>query len=285
MGGRTDLRGKVVFITGASAGIGEALARQAAARGAAVVVAARRLDRLERLAAELAAVEGCAGALAVACDVTRDGDLPAAVARTLDRFGRLDLVVANAGFAVAGTVMKLSLEEYRRQMEINFFGVLRTVQATVPALAASAGALGIVGSANGYLSVPTASAYCASKFAVRALAIALRHELFERGISVTHLAPGFITTELRQVDNTGQHHPEAADPVPRWLQMPADRAAARMLKAILRRRAEQPITFHARAAIFLERHAPWLVSAALRMSRSLTRRLGSKPAAQSSPAS
>ncbi len=277
MSSRTDLRAKVVFITGASAGIGEALARQAAARGAAVVLAARRLDRLERIVAELAAVPGSGGALAVACDVTADGQLEEAVARARERFGRLDVAVANAGFAVAGTVMKLSVDEYRRQMEINFFGVVRTVQATVPALIESGGALGIVGSANGYVSVPTASAYCASKHAVRSLAVCLRHELAERGVSVTHLAPGFITTELRQVDNTGQHHPEATDPVPRWLQMPADRAAAQMLNAILRRRAEQAITFHSKLAIFLERHTPWLIAASLRMSRSLTRRLGSKP--------
>ena len=284
MRAKPDLRGKVVLVTGASAGIGEALARQAAARGAAVVLAARRLDRLEQIAAELAAVEGSGGALAVACDVTGDGQVENAVARGLERFGRLDIAIANAGFAVSGTVMKLSMDDYRRQMESNFFGVLRTVKACVPALATTSGALGLVGSANGYVSVPTASAYCASKHAVRSLAVCLRHELAEKGVSVTHLAPGFITTELRQVDNVGLHHPEAADPVPRWLQMPADRAAALMLQAIVRRRAEQAITFHSWLAIFLERHAPWLVSASLRWSRTLTRRLGSKPPPRRSPA-
>jgi short-subunit dehydrogenase len=284
MGTSKDLRGKVILITGASAGIGEALARQAAARGAAVVLAARRLDRLQRIAAELAALEGSGGALAVACDVSCDGQVEEAVARALERFGRLDIAVANAGFAVSGTLMKISLEEYRRQMEINFFGVIRTVKACLPALIATGGALGLVGSANGYLSVPTASAYCASKHAVRSLAVCLRHELAEQGVSVTHLAPGFITTELRRVDNVGEHHPEAADPVPPWLQMPADRAAAQMLRAIVRRRAEQAITFHSRLAIFLARHTPWLVDAGLRWSRTLTRRLGSKPPPQRSPA-
>ena len=284
MGAKKDLRGKVVMVTGASAGIGEALARRAAARGAAVVLAARRLDRLQRNAAELAAVEGSGGALAVACDVTRDGQVEDAVARALSRFGRLDIAVANAGFAVSGTFMKLSLEDYRRQMESNFFGVIRTVKACLPALTETGGALGLVGSTNGYVSVPTASAYCASKHALRSLAVCLRHELARDGVSVTHLAPGFITTELRRVDNVGEHHPEAVDPVPAWLQMPADRAAAQMLQAIVRRRAEQAITLHSRLAIFLERHTPWLVSASLRWSRSLTRRLGSKPPPQRSPA-
>ena len=144
------LTGKTVFVTGASAGIGEALAREAAARGASVVLVARRLDRLERLAAELEQTGN--GALAVTCDLTRDGEVEAAVRRGIDRFGRLDLVVANAGFAVAGPLAHLNLEDYRRQFEINFFGVLRTIYATLPALTESGGAIGIVGSANGYLS-------------------------------------------------------------------------------------------------------------------------------------
>src|SRR5687768_1589358 len=106
MGANRDLRGKVVLVTGASGGIGEALVRQAAAGGAAVVLAARRLDRLERIAGELTALEGSGGALAVACDVTQDGQVEHAVARARERFGRLDIAIANAGYAVSGTVMK-----------------------------------------------------------------------------------------------------------------------------------------------------------------------------------
>jgi NADP-dependent 3-hydroxy acid dehydrogenase YdfG len=272
------LSDRIVFVTGASAGIGEALAREASAQGAAVVLAARRLDRLQRIAAELQQAGG--QALAVACDVTRDGELEAAVKAALDRFGRLDVVLVNAGYAVSGSLARLHLDDYRRQMELNVFGVLRTIYATLPALTETRGALGIVGSANGYLSVAGASAYCASKHAVRALATSLRHELRSQGISVTHLAPGFITSELRQIDNLGQHHVEARDPVPRWLQMPARTAARQMLAAVVRGRAEKIVTLHAKLAIFLERHAPWLVSAALRLGASLARDLGSKPSVE-----
>jgi short-subunit dehydrogenase len=270
-----DLVGKTVLITGASAGIGEALAREAAARGAAVVLVARRLDRLMHLAGELDGVGG--GALAVACDVSRDGELEGAVATALERFGRIDIVVANAGYAVAGPLHELELSDYRRQLEVNFFGVLRTIYATLPALTETGGSIGIVGSANGYLSVPRASAYCVSKHAVRSLAACLRHELRPRGVSVTHLAPGFITSELRQIDNLGRHHPRARDPVPPWLQIPADRAARQMLRAIVRRRAERVITFHAKLAVFLDRHTPWLFSALLRLAGKLARNLGAKP--------
>lgn len=256
---------KVVFVTGASSGIGAALAREAARGGAAVVLAARRVERTARLAAELEAAGG--RALAVPCDVTRDGDLEAAVAAGLERFGRLDVAIANAGISINGPLAELTVDDYRRQLETNVLGVVRTVQATLPALTASRGALGLVGSTNGYLSLPGYSPYCASKHAVRALADCWRHELGAAGVSVTHLAPGFIESELRLLGNDGAPRAGARDPVPRWLQKSAARTARQMLRALEARRAEAIITGHAWLAIFLARHAPWLVSAGLRVGR------------------
>ena len=141
------MKDQVVLITGASAGIGAALAREYAGRGASVVLTARRTDKLEALAAELR--QGGTRALVVAADVTRDGDLEQAVARTLAEFGRLDVVLANAGFGINGTMTKLSLDDVRRQLETNVFGVLRTFYATKDALTQSRGCLGILGSVAG----------------------------------------------------------------------------------------------------------------------------------------
>ncbi len=132
------LNGKVAFITGASSGIGAAMAREFARRGADVVLLARRWERLEALALEVRARGR--KALTIRCDVTVDGDIEAAVEETLAELGRIDWVVANAGFGVAGAVHKLSLEDFRHQFETNVFGVLRTVQATREALIATRGA-------------------------------------------------------------------------------------------------------------------------------------------------
>ena len=256
---------RVVFVTGASSGIGEAVAREAAGQGRAVVLAARRLERIDAIATQLEAAGG--RALAVGCDVTRGGDLEGAVARALERFGRVDVAVANAGISVNGPLEDLDVEDFRRQLDVNVLGVVRTVKAVLPALRETRGALAIVGSTNGYLSLPGYAPYCASKHAVRALADCLRHELAPAGVSVTHVAPGFVESEIRFMGNDGQPRAGAVDPVPRWLVRSAPRAARQILRAADARRAEAIITGHARLAIFVARHAPWLVRAGLRFGR------------------
>jgi NADP-dependent 3-hydroxy acid dehydrogenase YdfG len=262
---------KVVFVTGASAGIGEALAREAAKQGAKVVLAARRKERVEAIAAEL----GADRALAVVCDVTRDGDLEAAVERA-HAFGPLDALIANAGFGVGGKFAKLSIDDYRRQFETNVFGVIRSIHAALPDLRQTRGAIGVVGSTNGYLSLPGWSAYCMSKHAVRSLCECLRHELAGDGVSVTHLAPGFVESEFRRVDNQSAFHDAAKDPVPRWLIMPADTAARKILAAVAARSAECVITGHAKLAVGATRYAPRLVSKAVGLSGRWVKDLGKR---------
>lgn len=258
----TSASGQVVFITGASSGIGAALAREFARRGADLVLAARRTDRLERLVQELQG--GGRRAISVACDVTKDGDVERAVAAARSAFGRIDVVVANAGFGVVGPVERLTLDDYRRQFETNVFGVLRTVWAVLAEVKQTRGRVAIIGSVAGHIATPGSSPYAMSKFAVRALAEALGHELARDGVSVTLISPGFVESEIRRVDNQGAVSDRAADPVPSWLVMSAARAARQIVNAIARRRREAVITGHGRAFVFLHRHAPWLTSAVIR---------------------
>jgi len=254
----TKFAGHTVMITGASSGIGAALAREFAHQGANLVLLARRTERLTALAAELE--RGGRRALALKADVTVDGDLERAAAEARAKLGRLDVVVANAGFGVVGPVERLTLEDYRRQFETNVFGVLRTVHATLADLKAARGRLVIIGSVAGYVATPGASPYAMSKFAVRALAEALGHELAPAGVAVTLVSPGYVDSEIRRVDNAGRFQTATPEPVPAWLVMPTAKAARQIVRAAGRRRREVVITAHGKLAVFMQRHAPWLVA-------------------------
>lgn len=246
---------KVVFIAGASAGIGEALAEEYARQGAAVFLAARRLERLEALASKLRN-QGARVGLA-AMDVSDTASVDAAVKAATDQFGRLDVMVANAGFGVAGQFEELSLEDYRRQFETNIFGVLRCAKAALPWLKKSQGSLCNIGSVNGWIALGGGSPYGMSKHAVRALSDSLWQEFHAYGVSVTHISPGFIDTEIRRVDNYGQFKPVAKDPIPAWLRASPEHAARVIRRAISARKREKSITGHGWLVIRLVRYFPW----------------------------
>ena len=248
---------KTVFITGASSGIGAAVAREYGRRGANLVLVARRVERLEALCARFAA-EGVQ-AIAVPGDITKDGDMERAVEAGIRKFGGIDVFLANAGFGVVGDVEKASLDDYRRQFETNVFGVLRTIKAAIPELRRRRGRIGVVGSLAGIISMPNMSPYAASKFAVRAITQSLHDELKPDGVKVTLISPGFVASDIRRTDNDGQVHEGAKDPIPSWIIAPVEPAARAIVRALERGAREIVITYHGKAIVFLYRHFPWLV--------------------------
>ena len=249
----------VTFITGASSGIGAALAQEIARQGGDVALVARREERLQKLAREIESMGR--RALAIPCDITSDGDPERAAEKTIAEFGRINYVVANAGFGVAGRLEKLTIEDFRRQFETNVFGVLRTVYATREHLIASRGCLGLIGSINGFIATPRLSAYTMSKFALHGLAESLRYEFQPYGVGVVLIAPGYVRTEIRRVDKWGEHHPEMQDRVPAWLQISGEEAARQIATALHRRQRIKVITGHGKIAVFMQRHCPGLMSA------------------------
>jgi len=256
-----DLSDKNVFITGASSGIGRALALEFSRQGARVALLARRTDRLEEVVGLLRG--SGRDAIAITADITKEADLAAAVKQVVAKWGRLDIVVANAGFGVAGNFERLTDEDYERQFETNLFGVIRTLRATLPELKTSRGVFAAVGSVMGFISMPGQSPYGMSKFAVRAFCQSIRGELAPHGISVVHIAPGFVSSEIRQVNNLGTHIASNPDPIPARLRMSAEAAAVQIVRGIAKRKREVVITRLGKFLVRLVGYFPGLVGWAM----------------------
>lgn len=185
----------VVLITGASSGIGEATAREFARRGNHVILVARRIERLQRLADELRAdFPGCRP-LALQADVTRAEDIRACVQTTLDGYGRLDVLVANAGIAAIGWLEDLDPEEIGAQLRTNLEGVILGAREVLPHMQARRqGHIILMSSLAGWIATPTYSVYAASKFGVRGFGRALSREVSVWGISVSTVFVGAVQT-------------------------------------------------------------------------------------------
>jgi NADP-dependent 3-hydroxy acid dehydrogenase YdfG len=185
----------VVAVTGASSGIGEATARLLAARGAPVVLGARRTDRLDTLAAELRAGGGQVATAEV--DVTRREDLDRLVQTAVDRFGRLDVLVGNAGISKLGPLADADIDGWSAMIDVNLRGVLNGIAAAMPVFRSQGcGHFVTTVSTAGLKIVPEMGVYAATKNAVRTVMEALRQESTDGVIRTTSISPGFVSTEL-----------------------------------------------------------------------------------------
>jgi NADP-dependent 3-hydroxy acid dehydrogenase YdfG len=191
----TGIDGKVVAITGASSGIGAATALELAARGAAVVLGARRTDRLEAIAAQIKDAGGRAEIVTV--DVTQRHDVEAMVATATERFGSLDVLVSNAGIARMSLVGDLDIEGWEAMIDINVRGVLYGIAAALPVFRRQGhGHFVTTVSTSGLKIVPMQAVYAGTKNAVRTLLEALRQESTDGVLRTTSISPGYVQTEL-----------------------------------------------------------------------------------------
>ena len=187
------IKDKVVLITGASSGIGEAAAHLLAEQGAKIVVGARRVERLEKLVADITAKGGTARHKAV--DVTKRAEVEAFADFAREAFGRVDVIVNNSGVMPLAPMAALKIDEWERMIDVNIRGVLYGVAAVLPEMKArGSGQIVNVASIAAHLVMPTAAVYCATKHAVWAISEGLRQE--NPDIRVTTISPGVVATEL-----------------------------------------------------------------------------------------
>ena len=257
-----DCENLIVWITGAGSGLGEAMALEFGCRGAKVVLSGRRRERLDEVKGKLDGL-GVESSVEV-CDVRETESLCEVVQRISDRYGRLDIAVANAGYAVGGAFERITIEQWRGQMDTNVIGVVGTIQAAMPALKEVAGRVGVVSSVAGHIATPDSAPYTASKFAVVGLCRSLQMEFANTGVSLTNLMPGFVESDISKVDNDGQFRADYEDKRPKQLMWPREKAARVMVNAIVARKREYVFTGHGKAAAFVGRHLPALVHSMMR---------------------
>ena len=199
-----DIDGSVILITGASSGIGAATARAASRAGAKLVLAARREDRITRLADELG------DAVAVRCDVTDAAQVEALVTSALDAFARIDVVVNNAGQGLQAGIEQLSLDDFRAVLELNLVAPLAVMQAVLPTMRAQgSGTIVNVSSGTTFADVPGTGGYVASKIALERLSAVARNELEGTGVTVSTMIPFATDTEFLSSIKAGRSDAEA----------------------------------------------------------------------------
>ena len=251
--GEYDLAGKTVLVTGGSRGLGLVLARGFAAEGANVAICARDPRALERARADLAA-RG-ASVIAFPCDVTDRSQVKELVEVVTGHFGRVDVLVNNAGVIQVGPLEVMTLEDFEQALAAHFWGPLYAALAVLPQMRARReGRIVNISSIGGKVAVPHLVPYCASKFALAGLSDGLRAELAKDGVVVTSVFPGLMRTgSPRNATFKGQHRAEYAwfaisDSLP-VTSIGAERAAAQIIRACRRGRAELVITTQAQAAV------------------------------------
>jgi short-subunit dehydrogenase len=245
---------KIVWITGATSGIGEALCRELAARGATLVLSSRREELLQKVQESCEASERH---LALPLDVLATDTFPAAVKTVTDRFGRIDILINCAGIAQRGTALETETFVDRRLMDLNYFGPIALTKLVLPdMLTRRAGQIVVLSSLMGKLHRPGRCAYAASKHALHGFFDCLRDEVEAQGVAVTVVCPGFIRTNasFNALEGDGTPHNVLDKEIATG--MAPEKCARKIADAIARGRREVYVARYERLGLYLERFAP-----------------------------
>lgn len=256
------LSGKKIWITGASSGIGEALAHELVSRGALVLASARRIDRLEQLKKD---ARGPGRIEILPLDVSKTEDAPRWVAQAEEQIGAVDVMVHNAGISQRSFVADTTLDVDRRLMEVNYFGVVALTKALVPRfLSRNRGHFVVVSSVTGYVGTPERSAYAASKHALHGFFESLRAEQYDRGVRVTMVCPGFVDTDITLSALTGDGSAHQKRATTNAGGISPDVCAKAIANGIEHQKREVYVGGKEIAGIYLRRFAPAVLATALR---------------------
>ena len=254
---RNRLKNKVVVITGASSGIGYALAVEYASKGARLVVAARNAAKLSKIGDELR-LSGTE-VLEVITDVSHEAECKSLIEQALSKFGTIDILINNAGISMRALFSDMNLDVMRQLMDVNFWGTVYCTKYALPYLLKSRGSVVGVISIAGYIGLPGRSGYSASKYAIRGFLDTLRTENLKTGLHVLVVAPGFTASNIRNVALTADGSAQGETPRDEAEMMPASKVAVYIRKAVEKRRRTLILTFtEGKLTVFLNKFVPSL---------------------------
>lgn len=252
-----SLKNKVVIITGASSGIGKALAFEFAKQEAKVVLAARRIEKLSEVEKQLLNLGG--DAFAVVADVSIEKDCENLIRQSLEKYGQIDILVNNAGISMRALFADADLAVIEKLMQINFWGTVYCSKFALPYLLKNRGTVVGVSSIAGYVGLPARTAYSASKFAMQGFLESLRTENLEKGLKVLIACPGFTASNIRNSALTASGETQGKSPRKEEKMMPAEEVAQEIVKAIRQEKQSLILTLEGKMAVFLKKFWPQLI--------------------------
>ncbi len=254
---KMDIKGKVVVITGASSGIGLALAESFAAAGAKLVLAARNLAKLQEIAANLK-LKYAAEVIAVGVDVSKELQCQNLMDQTVKNFGQIDVLINNAGISMRAIFEEVDLKVLSEVMDINLWGTVFCTKHALPALLKSKGVIVGVSSIAGYKGLPGRTGYSASKFAMQGFLESVRVENLYKGLSVLIACPGFTASNIRSVARSKDGLPQGESPMDEKNIMQPEQVAQAILRAVEQRKRTLVLTSQGKFTVWLAKHFPAL---------------------------
>jgi short-subunit dehydrogenase len=248
------MKDKVIIITGATSGIGKALAYECAARHARLVLAARNKQKLLEIAEDLA--KSGTWVLPVVTDVTREEDCKALIRQTIEKFGRIDVLINNAGISMRALFEEVDLGVLKSLMGTNFWGTVYCSKYALPYLLQSKGSLVGVSSVAGYKGLPGRTGYSSSKFAMQGLLEVIRIENLKKGLHVLIACPGFTSSNIRNVALSKDGSQQGETPLDEDKLMPAETVAKKIAGAIIKRKKFLTLTTMGKMTVLLNKFFP-----------------------------
>ena len=248
---------KVVVITGATSGIGEACAEVFGREGANVVITGRNSEKLEQTAVKLRSKN--IKVLAILADAGSEADNKRMAEETLSRFGRIDVLINNAGISMRALFQDIDLEVFRKVIDTNFWGTVYATKFCLPAILESKGSIIGISSINGYRGTPARTAYTASKYAMNGFFESLRTEVMNQGVHVLVACPGFTSSNIRNNALTADGKSQGESPRDEAKMMTPLEVAESILKATLKRKRDLVLTVQGKLAVFLNKWIPGIM--------------------------